>query len=155
MRSFREQEEAGRSGAERCWCPTGKARRNVFFSFSSFSQVSPLWWTPRAEEKRLSDPPLAVSRSELRPHQLHVTLRPAGHMPAAPSECACRRRKSCGDKSVPGLCNRIQKFILRKKKGAFLRASCAERLSVSAFILEVREVAISWEKTKRPSLPPA
>ncbi len=54
----------------------------------------------------------------------------ADHMPFALSECACRRRKSCGDKSVPGLCIRIHKFILYTKKGAFLRASCAMHLGI-------------------------
>lgn len=118
---FQRAREAGRAGTERCWCPAGGARGNVFLTPSP-----PCLWMPRVE-KGLTDPRLAVSRSVLHPDRLQVTPRPTT-LPFTLSECARRRRKSCGNKSVPGLYNRIHKFILQK--GAFLRACCALTLYI-------------------------
>lgn len=103
--------QAGRAGVERCWCPTCVARELVLFFFLQLSL--------------LSDPLLVGALPEPTP-----SYPEAGHMPFALSECACHRRKRCGDKSAPGLCRRIYKFLLCTKKGAFLRGFCAVHLCI-------------------------
>lgn len=109
---FQRAREAGRAGIERCLCPTGKDRGFVFVFFSSSPLLS--WmlrvggegalWSSTGSRQVGALPEPASSYPE------------ADHMPFAPSECACRRKKTRGDKSVPGLCIRIHEFILYTKK---------------------------------------
>ena len=121
-----ESEKAGRAGIERCLCPTGRSRGFViFFLFPAHPALVDAsgggrgaLWSSTGNQQVGTLPKPASSYPE------------ADHMPFGLSECACRRRKSCRDKSVPGLCIRIHKFILYTKKGAFLRASCAVHLDI-------------------------
>jgi len=92
-------------------------------------------------------------------NQLQVTLRLTTHARSLhPCVCArvrARRRKSCGDKSVPGLCIRIHRvhILYRKVHSSELPV---QRIYASLHsYLRSEKYTISCEKTKRPSRPPA
>jgi len=89
----------------------------------------------RVEEKGLSDPQLAVSRLVLCPNQLQVTLRLTTCPSPCPSVRDAEERVAEINRSLDFASEYISSYFIQK--GAFLRASCAVHLCISAFILEV------------------
>lgn len=90
----------------------------------------------RVEEKGLSDPQLAVNRLVLCPNQHQVTLRLTTCPSPRPSVRAAEERVAEINRSLDFASEYISSYFIQKK-GAFLRASCAVHLGISAFILEV------------------